>query len=79
MLIGSKVSIEGNFHQRDMDIMSEHKRNSNSLSFGPFLLNTSHQPVDVKETKDHMLVTSDIKQIIGYISQLIPASPCLPD
>jgi hypothetical protein len=79
MLIGSKVSIEGDFHQKDMDIMSEHKRNSNDLSFGPFLLNTGNQPVDVKENKDHTLVTSDIKQIVGYISQLIPAAPCLPD
>lgn len=77
MLIGSKVSIEGDFDQIDIDVLSTNELNKNDLSIGPFLLNTNSQSVNINKKGENTLVTSNVKQIIGYISQLIPPSPYL--
>jgi hypothetical protein len=71
MLVGNRITFEGNFDKNDINAILQYQSN-NALSIGPFLLNTSTQNVDVTEKK---IVTSNVKQIIGYISELIPLSP----
>lgn len=77
MLIGTKVTLEGNFDQTDINVISQHKGKRNNLSIGPFLLNSESESVNIKETDQSTFVTSNVKQIIGYISQQIPKSPSL--
>jgi hypothetical protein len=75
MLIGAKISFEGDFDPHDINLLSKQTAKRNNLSIGPFLLNTSEQCLDINNTKQNTIITSSIKQIIGYISQLIPESP----
>ncbi|MBW6411684.1 hypothetical protein [Clostridium weizhouense] len=71
ILVGTKVTFEGNFDEKDIDVINKYKIN-NSLSIGPFLLNTETEDVVVHEKK---LLTSNVIQVIGYISELIPLCP----
>ncbi|KFX54032.1 hypothetical protein HYH39_17650 [Clostridium botulinum] len=71
ILIGTKVTFEGNFDKKDIDAINKCKVNK-SLSIGPFLLNTETEDVVVEEKK---LLTSNVTQVIGYISELIPLCP----
>jgi|GEM_PF-5499718 len=71
MLMGTQITFKGNFNKNDIDAILKHQSDK-SLSIGPFLLNTETQNVVVKEKN---ILTSNARQIIGYISQLVPLSP----
>ena len=75
ILIGAKINIEGEFAPEDMRILSEHRNNGSELSIGPFLINTRLQPMDVEAKGKILSIHSETKQIVGYISKLIPVAP----
>lgn len=75
MLIGTKISLDGNFHKNDIDMMADYMTMANNLSIGPFLLGTNKQCFDIKKKNLNTTITSNVKQVVGYISQLVPLSP----
>lgn len=78
ILLGTKISIEGNFSKNDIRAMTEHKRKGSEVSLGPFLLNANSQKVNIDQKEGGTILTSNIKQVVGYISRLTPISPGLP-
>ncbi len=76
ILVGTKVSVEGDFDDSDVDVMKNSK--NKSLSMGPFLLNTGDLVAKLEKKQNKvMTVTSNIKHIVGYLSRVVPISPCL--
>lgn len=76
MLIGSGIFIEGRFTADDISVLAQSKSANNNLSIGSFLINSNEQPVEITRTAtgDIQLI-SNIRQIVGYISNLVPLSP----
>ncbi|MFH6943562.1 hypothetical protein [Flavobacterium sp. FlaQc-50] len=79
VLIGSRIEVEGNFDPTDREILSSNRKTSeNVVCMGTFVLNNIiESPKSDNVEKDTMILTSDVKQVIGYISRLIPESPPL--
>jgi hypothetical protein len=77
VLIGTKISVEGNFSQKDIRIVTEHKEAGNDISFGSFLLNTISNVIEVFQTEGGTKLNSNIHQVVGYISKVVPMSPSL--
>jgi len=75
MLIGTKVQIEGNFDSSDIDMIQATK--GENLSIGPFLLNNSAMTAEVAKKNEKTTITSNVKQIVGYLSKIIPEAPFL--
>lgn len=78
MLIGTKVSVEGDFSPRDLSLFAQQRETGKDLSLGPFLFGAGQEAPSVVPSKGKTIVSSTIKQVVGYISQLIPLSPGLP-
>lgn len=76
MLIGSRIFIEAQFNEADINMLIHNKAGNNKLSVGSFLINNDQQPVEITRTANNgVQLTSNIKQIVGYISNLVPFSP----
>lgn len=78
ILIGTKVSLEGDFSQKDISEITNHQKIGNSVSLGPFLLNSNNENVIIEQKQENTIISSNIKQVVGYLSRLIPMSPALP-
>lgn len=78
VLIGTKVSIESAFSPGDMSEIIKHGEKGGDISLGPFLLNTHNQNAVIDQTEGKTVISSNIKQVVGYLSHLIPVSPGLP-
>jgi hypothetical protein len=78
ILIGTKVSMESAFSPKDISLLTNHNKSGNEISFGPFLFNTPDQNVNINQTEGKTTISSNIKQVVGYLSHLIPVSPALP-
>lgn len=75
MLVGTKVVIEGDFESSDVDMINNSQ--GANLSIGPFLLNDSKTTAEVNSQSEKTIVTSTVKQIVGYLSKIIPEAPSL--
>lgn len=75
MLIGTKVEIEGDFEPSDLDMIQATK--GESLSMGPFLLNSGAMTAEVAKKNQKTTITSHVEQIVGYLSKIIPEAPFL--
>ena len=77
MLIGSKVSIEGDFAKEDLKVLRD--QSGQELSLGPFLIKSADAPLKMSRgSAQGTVIDSNIRQIIGYLSNLVPLSPALP-
>jgi hypothetical protein len=74
MLVGSLVTIEGEFGPRDLDFLSDQKT-TRKLSLGPFSLEAENNKPEIRLEKNLASVSSSVTQIIGYISRLVPRCP----
>lgn len=73
MLVGSKVHVEGDFHESDLKFMDKIKEKM--LALGPFIINTDKYKAKI-ETKDNTTsITTDTYQVVGYLSRLVPYTP----
>ncbi|MTI33589.1 hypothetical protein [Xanthovirga aplysinae] len=77
MLIGTKVTVEGDFEKKDLKTISEQDIANNIISLGPFLLSTKNESIKMVETEQSTLLSSSVHQIIGYFSEQVPKSPYL--
>lgn len=77
VLIGTEVSLKVDFSQRDINKILENIELGENLSIGPFLMNSDGKEFTIDQGKGEMMMSSNIKQIIGYLSRLVPISPGL--
>lgn len=76
MLIGSKVSIEGDFAKEDLKVLGD--QGGHELALGPFLINSADAPLKMSQgSTQGTMINSNIRQIIGYLSNLVPLAPAL--
>ena len=77
MLIGSKVSIDGDFAKEDLKVLRDQSRQE--LSLGPFLIKSADAPLKMSDGKGQgTTIDSNIRQVIGYLSNLVPLAPASP-
>jgi hypothetical protein len=77
MLIGSQISVEGEFSENEINKLQKHTLAGSTISVGSFILNNKGN-IAILDLKDGQItMTSNIKQIVGYLSRLVPLSPSL--
>lgn len=75
ILFGSKIRIEGNFDSDDIDVITNCKV-GNIISLGAFALNNSLETPHIEKVgNSSMILSSNVKQILGYVSRLVPECP----
>lgn len=73
MLVGTNLSIEGNFSEKDRNILAD--SHTKKLSVGPFALKTDSVPVQIEPVRDQLHISAKTVQIVGYISHDVPLCP----
>lgn len=74
MLVGSNLSIEGNFSEKDLAILTD--QSIGKLSIGPFAVTSGNDRVKIEQEEQMRLqVSSRITQVLGYISYGVPLCP----
>lgn len=69
MLIGTNLSIEGNFSEKDRNILAD--SHTKKFSVGPFALKTDSVPVQIEPVRDQLRILAKTVQIVGYISHYV--------
>lgn len=73
MLVGTNLSIEGNFSKKDLAVLSD--RSIGKLSIGPFAVSTDDAPVEIGQEQTELRISSKTTQVVGYISYVVPLCP----
>jgi hypothetical protein len=79
MLIGTQISVEGDFSENDIREIKDCTDAGKDISVGSFLLNTNGQNAVFNSKEGNTTMTSNIMQIVGYLSRLVPMAPSLPE
>ncbi|WP_166924279.1 hypothetical protein [Flavobacterium poyangense] len=79
VLIGSEVKITGDFHPEDLNIIADSKASDGTVFMETFALKDMTTTPFNAEGADQNTVTltSNVKQVLGYISRLVPECPPL--
>lgn len=75
MLVGTNLSIEGDFSEKDKDLLSNHLLER--ISLGPFAVKTIDAPIQMEHDSNLLRISSKVTQIVGYISYCVPLCPLL--
>lgn len=73
MLVGTNLTIKGNFSEKEMDLISDNS--INELSIGPFVIRTNENSAGIAREDSQLRISSKTTQVLGYVSQLIPLCP----
>lgn len=73
MLVGTNLSIEGEFSKKDKEILTDQQEGK--LSVGPFVVKFGDASAEIEQTKDLLRISSKTTQIMGYISSCVPLCP----
>lgn len=73
MLVGTKLSVEGDFSKKDLAILTD--RSIGKLSIGPFAVSTCDIPVEINQGQTQLQISSKTTQVVGYVSYGVPLCP----
>jgi len=74
MLVGANFAMTGQFADRDLNLLQQ---NSEEVSIGPFAISGAGKAATISGNSATVKIQSNVTQVIGFTSQLVPQAPAV--